>query len=159
MYGMHLELAVVDMAGITIQKNGVVERSLRRGLERACGAVPLGFDERFRAMRGTAKYDMCLDLIGGDRVTAGQALEFFDEEVHAAVDRGEFAPVSGARDALHHLAGLGLKVRLTTGFSRSSCDHVLDALAWRTEVDLSLSSDDVGRGRPWRISSSRQSCA
>jgi phosphonatase-like hydrolase len=39
-------------------------------------------------------------------------------------------------------------VCLTTGFAPSTRDALLDALGWRDEVDLALSPDDVGRGRP-----------
>ena len=42
----------------------------------------------------------------------------------------------------------GVKVCLTTGFAPSTRDAVLDALGWRTEIDLALSPADVGRGRP-----------
>lgn len=146
---MRLELAVVDLAGTTVRENGLVERSLRRSLERVAGEVPVDFEMRFRAIRGASKYDMCRDLLGGDHVAAGKALAFFDEEMHSAVDRGEVAPLPGAADALLRLANLGLKVCLTTGFSRALCDHLLDFLAWRSAVDLALSAEEVGRGRPW----------
>ena len=39
-------------------------------------------------------------------------------------------------------------VCLTTGFAPLTRDAVLDALGWRTEIDLALSPVDVGRGRP-----------
>lgn len=147
--GVPLELAVVDMAGTTVREGGLVERSMRRSIERVAGQVPADFERRFRATRGTAKSDMCRNLLAGDQVAAGRALAFFDEEMHLAVDRGEVAPLPGADEALLRLVNGGLKVCLTSGFSRGLCDHLLDVLAWRSAVDLVLSAEEVGRGRPW----------
>ncbi|MDR2620013.1 MAG: HAD hydrolase-like protein, partial [Propionibacteriaceae bacterium] len=42
-----------------------------------------------------------------------------------------------------------IKVALTTGFSPETRDELLDALQWRSLVDLALSPSDVGRGRPY----------
>jgi phosphonatase-like hydrolase len=49
---------------------------------------------------------------------------------------------------LRALRAAGVKVCLTTGFAPSTRNALLDALAWRDEIDLALSPADVGRGRP-----------
>ncbi len=44
---------------------------------------------------------------------------------------------------------MGVKVCLTTGFAPPTRDRILDALQWRSLVDLVLSPADAGRGRPF----------
>lgn len=146
---MTLSLAVVDLAGTTVAENGLVERSLRTAVERVGATLPPDFGAWFRSVRGAAKRDLCLTLTDGDQARADRAVAAFDAEMVTAVRRGEVTPLPGAEDALRRLRGLGLKVALTTGFSASLRQHLLDTLGWVSLADLALSPEDVGRGRPY----------
>lgn len=146
---MVLALAVVDLAGTTVAENGVVERSLRSAVERLGEPIPDDFPSWLHSVRGASKRDMCLALSGGDPTAADRALSHFDSEVAAAVGRGEVTALPRAEESLARLADLGLKVCVTTGFSVDLRGRLLDVLGWSRLVDLALSSEDVGRGRPY----------
>jgi len=47
------------------------------------------------------------------------------------------------------LGQAGIRVCLVTGFAPATRDAVIDALDWRSLIDLALSPADAGRGRPW----------
>jgi phosphonatase-like hydrolase len=64
------------------------------------------------------------------------------------VAQGDVTAMPGALEVLRALRAAEVKVCLTTGFDPPTRDTLLDALGWRTEVDLALSPADVGRGRP-----------
>jgi phosphonatase-like hydrolase len=65
------------------------------------------------------------------------------------VARGEIEALPGAEAALTALRAEGLRVCLTTGFSASTRQQVLDVLGWHDLVDLALSPEDGIRGRPF----------
>jgi len=142
-------LAVVDMAGTTVREEGVVERAFLTALGSL--GVPLrpDLDERFRRSRGGSKLAMFAAALGGDVQRATAAHEAFKRAVIAAAERGEITPLAGAEAALLELRTMGVKVALTTGFSRPVRDAVVDRLGWTSLVDLVLSPEDAGRGRPY----------
>lgn len=54
----------------------------------------------------------------------------------------------GAVSLFHELRRHGCRVTLDTGFDRATLEAVLDRLDWRSEVDDTVTSDEVARGRP-----------
>lgn len=144
-----IALAVVDMAGTTVREDGLVERAFLTALGSL--GVPLrpDLDERFRRSRGGSKLAMFAAALGGDMHRATAAHDAFERAVIAAAERGEITPLAGAEAALLELRTMGLKVALTTGFSRQVRDVVVDRLGWTSLVDLVLSPEDAGRGRPY----------
>jgi phosphonatase-like hydrolase len=85
----------------------------------------------------------------GDAASAAVANATFEEHYARIVRAGGIAPLPGAERTLTALRDAGIKVCLATGFSPATRDAVLDALAWRSLIDLALSPADAGRGRPW----------
>jgi phosphoglycolate phosphatase len=59
-------------------------------------------------------------------------------------------PLDGVEQALRELKAQGLKIGLTTGFSREIADMILDSLGWTDGgiIDLSVAGDEVPAGRP-----------
>jgi phosphonatase-like hydrolase len=102
-----------------------------------------------RETMGQSKIVVFRALFDGDEARASEANQRFEDAVDAAVGRGEIEPLPGAEVALNALRGAGVRVCLTTGFSRVTREHLLDVLGWRDVVDLSLSPEDGIRGRPW----------
>jgi phosphoglycolate phosphatase len=89
-------------------------------------------------------------LFARDEARAQAANMAFERSYDLVVDRRGLAPVPGADTALERLSGAGVRVCLTTGFSRRTLGRVLDALDWWDRVDLALSPEDcTGRGRPY----------
>ncbi|WP_085370869.1 phosphonatase-like hydrolase [Leifsonia sp. NCR5] len=147
-----LELVVLDMAGTTVVDDGLVERAFERAADAAgIGSTP---EEREQAL------DYVRETMGQSKIAVFRALtDDEDQAQHANAlfesAYGELAAseglraVPGAEDLIRHLRQLGVKVALTTGFSRPTQDAVLDALGWRDLADLTLSPAEAGRGRPF----------
>ncbi len=143
-------LACLDMAGTTVRDDGAVEAAFTAALA-AVGVVP-GSPEHEKAQvlvhdtMGWSKADVFAALL--EPAAARRATERFAAAYEAMVAAGDVAEVPGARTVLRSLRERGVKVCLTTGFAPSTRNALVDALGWRTDIDLALSPADVGRGRP-----------
>ena len=143
-------LACLDMAGTTVRDDGAVDAAFTSALA-AVGVTPGSrFYEEAEVVvhetMGWSKADVFARLFDPDE--AREATRAFAAAYEAIVAAGTVAEIPGALGVLRDLRAAGVKVCLTTGFAPTTRDAVLDALGWRTEVDLALSPADVGRGRP-----------
>ena len=143
-------LACLDMAGTTVRDDGAVEAAFRTALA-AVGIVegsPRADEAQAVVHRtmGWSKADVFASLL--EPGEAAEATAAFAAAYEAIVATGMVTEIPGARRLLRDLRAAGVMVCLTTGFAPSTRDAVLDALGWRTEIDLALSPVDVGRGRP-----------
>ncbi|MEV6387043.1 phosphonatase-like hydrolase [Nocardia xishanensis] len=147
-----IDLAVLDMAGTTVADGGLVLRAFDTaatvaGLETE---GPLREQARQYVLdtMGQSKIAVFRALLGDeDRAqTANRAFETAYEEL---IDEVDIAPIPGAAEAISALRAAGVRVALTTGFSRNTQDRLLDALGWRDIADLTLAPSDAGRGRPY----------
>ncbi|MGW3485084.1 phosphonatase-like hydrolase [Rhodococcus indonesiensis] len=147
-----IRLAVLDMAGTTVADGGLVLRAF----DAAATSVGLPADgpERDAARR------YVLDTMGQSKIVVFRALFGSEERAHAAneaferayerfVGAGDVTAIPGAEEAITRLRDGGIKVALTTGFSRSTQDRLLAALGWQGLADLALVPADAGRGRPY----------
>ncbi|AUG80470.1 hypothetical protein CFP65_5785 [Kitasatospora sp. MMS16-BH015] len=149
-----IELAVLDMAGTTIDEAGAVYRALRAAVERTGLAVA---DEDLQTWMGTDKREAIDALV---RLGGGTPTPELVEESYAAFAaylREAYAatppqPLPGVEQALAELRARGIKVALTTGFSEDVAGPLLAAIGWSTgeggNLDAVVTSDEVGRGRP-----------
>ncbi|WP_067841315.1 phosphonatase-like hydrolase [Nocardia lijiangensis] len=147
-----IQLAVLDMAGTTVADGGLVLRAF----EAAATAAGLEAEgpQRERARRyvldtmGQSKIAVFRALLGDeDRVqTANRA---FESAYDAMIDEVGVTPIPGAAEAISALRDAGVRVALTTGFSRDTQDRLLHALGWHGIADLTLAPSDAGRGRPY----------
>ncbi|WP_433656747.1 phosphonatase-like hydrolase [Nocardia sp. CA-128927] len=147
-----IQLAVLDMAGTTVADGGLVLRAFDEAAT-AAGIAAEG-PEREQAR----KY--VLDTMGQSKITVFRALltdedraqeanRAFESAYEALIDEVDITPIPGAAEAITKLRGAGVKVALTTGFSRSTQDRLLQALDWKDIADLTLAPSDAGRGRPY----------
>lgn len=147
-----IQLAVLDMAGTTVADGGLVLRAF----DAAATAAGLATEGPERAAArayvldtmGQSKIAVFRALLG-DEARAQQANHAFETAYEALIDEVEIAPIPGAAKAIDELRGAGVKVALTTGFSRSTQDRLLHALGWHDLADLTLAPADAGRGRPY----------
>jgi phosphoglycolate phosphatase len=145
-----IRLVCLDMAGTTVADGGTVLAAFAGALD------SLGVDDPARratmtdyvvATMGESKITVFRALMDGDedRAQAGNAA--FEAAYAARISAAE--PLPGVPEFFRRLRGLGLKIALTTGFSRTTTDALLDHLGWWPLIDLSLTPQDVGgRGRP-----------
>jgi phosphonatase-like hydrolase len=140
-----LELAVLDMAGTTVNENGCVERAFVAGVQHVGGGTPDA--QALHAMRGRSKKDVFAALLP----TAQQAAEAHAEFVRyllGAVDSGQLQACAGAEDTLRTLRADGVRVCLITGFDAEVQGALMEHLGWTSLVDLALSPGGRIRGRP-----------
>jgi phosphonatase-like hydrolase len=148
-----ITLACLDMAGTTVEDGGAVESSFVEAM------VQSGVDESGTEMRvaldlvresmGQSKIAVFRRLFAGDEMRASRANDAFEAAYSRAVDRGGVRPMPGTTQAFSELREMRIGLCLTTGFAPPTRDRILDALGWRSLVDLVLSPADAGRGRPW----------
>jgi phosphonatase-like hydrolase len=147
-----LELVVLDLAGTTVLDDGLVQRAFERAVDEAgLAETP---DQR------TAALDVVRETMGQSKLAVFRSLSADEDQAqHAdAVFESTYAEliaaeglqaVPGAEDLIRRLRATGVKVALTTGFSRRTRDVVLDALGWRDLADVTLTPAEAGRGRPF----------
>jgi phosphoglycolate phosphatase len=145
-----ITLVCLDMAGTTVADDGAVLAAFHGALD-ALGVI--GEAERGRmteyvvATMGESKITVFRALFPGDEERAQQANRAFEAAHARGIDRA--TPLPGAVEAMESLRESGIRIALTTGFSRATADALIDHLGWRTLIDLSLTPQDVGgRGRP-----------
>jgi phosphoglycolate phosphatase len=145
-----IALAVLDMAGTTVSDDGLVIRAFDEAAT-AVG-VPADGDERDRARQyvldtmGQSKIAVFRALFGTED-RAQQANAAFEKAYERHIDDG-VKPIIGAPEAISQLRAVGIKVALTTGFSRPTQERLLAALGWHDIADLTLAPGDGCRGRP-----------
>lgn len=146
------ELAVFDMANTTVNDRDEVYRVLREATEREGADYP---DADFQKWMGTEKKWAIENLLrlGGIEVTEEvheRAWEWFLAELRRTYIENPPTPIPGAEAALTSLRERGIKVGLTTGFSRKIADLILDTMGWKRgeTFDVSVTGDEVPDGRP-----------
>lgn len=149
---MAFEIAVLDMAGTTVADDGLVEKAFSRAMDQV--AVEASDEQRVamleyvRATMGESKISVFRALLG-DGSRAQEANAAFERAYGDLIDDGLCSALPGAQEAIDRLRSGGIKVALTTGFSRATLSRILTALDWERLPDLTLCPADAGRGRPY----------
>lgn len=142
-----VELICFDMAGTTVLDNGLVLEAFRRTIE----DLEVDADEADSAeayvveTMGQSKIEVFTALFGERAVMANEAFE--RNFVESAQELG-VSEIPGARSTVETLRDVGLQVALTTGFSRTTREVLVDVLGWGDLFELRVSPADAGRGRP-----------
>jgi phosphonatase-like hydrolase len=142
-----VELICFDMAGTTVLDNGLVLEAFRRTIE----DLEVSADEATAAeayvieTMGQSKIEVFTVLFGERASTANDAFE--RHFVESAQELG-VSEIPGARSTVETLRDIGLQVALTTGFSPSTREALIDVLGWGDLFELRVSPADAGRGRP-----------
>ncbi|WP_437582863.1 phosphonatase-like hydrolase [Paramicrobacterium sp. CJ85] len=145
-----VELAVLDMAGTTVQDAGLVEASFTQAAE-ATGIVEDAADfermiEYVRDTMGQSKIQV-FRALSRDEATAQAANVEFERAYLERV--ASVTAIPQAEETMGMLREAGAAVALTTGFSRATMDAIVEELGWQDVADVMLCPADVGRGRPF----------
>lgn len=148
-----VELAVLDMAGTTIDEGQQVYRVLAETAN-AYGASPSEAD--IARWHGAAKHEALRALLtpsGGAPPNAdllNAVVADFRARLTSAYAASPPRPLPGITDAMAALRSEGIRIALTTGFDRDIVDSLLAALGWEGEstVDAVVCGSDVAAGRP-----------
>lgn len=149
-----IELVVLDMAGTTVDEHGDVYRALE-GSVTATGATVSAED--LQTWMGADKTEAIAALLELGGVTATPELvarqfDLFRALLAEAYAKNPPVALPGVETALKTLKSRGIKIGLTTGFSRDVAAPILETLGWGIGegqlLDAVVTSDEVAAGRP-----------
>lgn len=161
-----IALVVFDMAGTTVRDLHEVEKCFLAAAQ--VSGLPVT-PERVLAMQGLPKRLVIATLweeaLGADYPALADKVDDTYRQFTAILEHHyrteEVTEVAGASDCFRWLRSQGIRVALTTGFYREVTNILLDRLGWRTGlddnyramspdalIDLSLTPDETGMGRP-----------
>jgi phosphoglycolate phosphatase len=148
---MNLEMAAFDVAGTTVKDDGVVIEAFKVAFENTQpGLWPVKGGEWTQYAidtMGQSKIEVFTTLLG-DPEKAYQANVAFEEAYVNEIAEQGVKPISGSLELFAALREKGIPVVLTTGFSRSTLNVLLTELDWFDLIDLTVTPEEAGRGRP-----------
>ena len=154
---MSFDLAVLDMAGTTVDEGGLVYEVLDACVADAVGRpVPADLLARWK---GTGKREAIAGLLaalGADDSagTVDKVYDDFEVRLLSAYRTTPPLPLPGVPEALAELRARGVKVALQTGYAADVAAAILDGLGWtvgptaQDTVDALVTSDQVAASRP-----------
>ncbi|WAH98801.1 phosphonatase-like hydrolase [Arthrobacter sp. MMS18-M83] len=156
-----IKLVACDMAGTTIDEHGDVYVALARCVEEAGASTT---PEAVQEWMGADKVEAIAALItkGGGIATpevVQAAFLRFKELLADFYEKNPPVALDGVEDAFRELRSRGVKIALTTGFSRDVAEPLLARLGWSLAgegtthddgglLDAVVCSDEVAAGRP-----------
>jgi phosphoglycolate phosphatase len=142
-----IELICLDMAGTTVDDNGLVLTAFRRTINEleVSGDAANEAEAYVIETMGQSKIEV-FTMLFGER--ASRANDVFERHFVAAANEVGVKEVHGARAAIETLKTRGITVALTTGFSPATREVLIDLLGWSDLFSLRVSPADAGRGRP-----------
>ncbi|MFL4472816.1 phosphonatase-like hydrolase [Paeniglutamicibacter sp. MACA_103] len=149
-----IELVVLDMAGTTVDEHGIVYRALEDSVTDTGASVDAVDLQTWMGADKTEAIAALMEL-GGVTADPGLVARQFDHFRALLAERYAANPpvaLPGVEEALRELKGRGIKVGLTTGFSRDVAGPILETLGWGIGegqlLDAVVTSDEVAAGRP-----------
>lgn len=152
-----IRLATFDMAGTTIDEGHHVYRVLEEAVVReGADLEPATFQE----WMGVEKREAIANLLRVSGIDASQervddAFAWFLDTLATTYRENPPRALPGVTETIAELRRRGIKVGLTTGFTRSIAGPLLDALHWtvgdgdpQATLDSVVCADEVRRGRP-----------
>lgn len=146
-----IALAVLDIAGTTVDEGGAVYRVLADAVRNA-GGDPR--PDQVEQWMGAGKREAIAALLEASGAPASEpivaaAFADFRQRLEHTYRNDPPVPFPGVAAAIAELRAAGVKVALTTGFDRDVTTMVLSAVGWSDGVvDALVCIDDVTAGRP-----------
>jgi phosphonatase-like hydrolase len=148
---MNIELVAFDVAGTVLNDDGLVIKAFKNAFESSQPELWPIHGEQWTQYAidtmGQSKIHVFTELLG-DAEKAVAANVAFEAAYLAEMAENGASPIEGAEDLFAYLKNKGIAVALTTGFSRTTLDVIINKLGWTKLIDLSVTPDEAGRGRP-----------
>jgi len=148
---MNVEMVAFDVAGTVLNDDGLVISAFKKAFEATQPDLWPTHGEQWTQYAidtmGQSKIHVFTELLG-DAEKAQAANVAFEESYLSEIAEIGAVPIEGAEDLFKYLRAKGIAVTLTTGFSRSTLDTLLNQLGWKDLIDLSVTPGEAGRGRP-----------
>lgn len=143
------------MAGTTVQDGQSVHLALQKAL--TCYEIDITLEEanvvmgipkpiaieRIITQKTAAPREYIAELVDAVHRT------FIQEMLTVYQENKELCEKPLATEVFRTLRQQGVKVFLDTGFSREIADTLIEKLHWQNEIDGSITSDEVAKGRPF----------
>jgi len=147
----NIQMVVFDMAGTTVHDEDFVTHAFQKALSEAGFALTR---DEVNDVMGYPKPDAIRRMLtmkegvepDPERVAAIHTKFLKTMNTFYAEDE-RVREIEGATDTFRFLRARGIKVALNTGFSRPTAAVILDRFGWEAEIDTSITSDEVARGR------------
>jgi 2-aminoethylphosphonate-pyruvate transaminase len=151
---MRVDLVVLDIAGTTVYDGDAVHRCLAAAVAIA-GAAPSR--EAINRVMGMPKPVAIAALVEDHRGAVpdpAEVVRLYAEFEQMMIDYYRTSPdareTDGATDTMRWLRAQGVVVALDTGFARAITEVIVDRFGWKGDaIDLTVSTDEVPRGRPY----------
>jgi len=148
---MKPELVAFDVAGTTLNDDGVVIHAFKIAFESTQPDLwPIKGEEWTQYAldtMGQSKIAVFTELLG-DEEQARIANVAFEEAYVTHIAEVGISPIPGTNETFAFLKNAGIKIALTTGFSRSTLDFLIDHVGWQEVLDITVTPEEAGRGRP-----------
>lgn len=148
---MKPELVAFDVAGTTLNDDGVVIHAFKIAFEATKPDLwpTKGEDWTQYALdtMGQSKIHVFTELLG-DAELARHANVAFEEAYVTQIAEVGVTAIAGTNETFEFLKNEGIKIALTTGFSRATLDFLIDHVGWANTLDISVTPEEAGRGRP-----------
>ncbi|WP_182347114.1 phosphonatase-like hydrolase [Tomitella gaofuii] len=153
-----VELVAFDIAGTVVDEGGIVYEVLRESVERAGVTVT---EEQFLPWTGMEKRTAIAHLLRLGRAVPTEAMvddafAWFTRELDRRYRENPPQPFPGVEELFTNLRAGGVKVALTTGFTRDVTDALLAGLGWTVgdgdpdaTLDAVCTGDEVTASRPY----------
>jgi len=145
------ELVAFDVAGTTLNDNGVVIHAFKVAFEATQPELwptkGAQWTQYALDTMGQSKIHVFTELLG-DIEKARQANVAFEEAYVTHIADVGISPIAGTNETFAFLKSSGIKIALTTGFSRTTLDFLIDHVGWHEVVDITVTPEEAGRGRP-----------
>ena len=149
---MSEEMVAFDVAGTVLNDDGLVISAFKKAFEATQPDLWPTHGEQWTQYAidtmGQSKIHVFTELLG-DAEKAQAANVAFEESYLSEIAEIGAVPIEGAEDLFKYLRAKGIAVTLTTGFSRTTLDTLLNQLGWKDLIDLSVTPGEAGRGRPY----------
>lgn len=157
-----ITLAAFDMAGTTIDDGGMVYRAVEDAVTETGATVSAADLQTWMGTEKRAAITALMELGGGDPTVPGVVDAAFDRFRVILAERYAATPptaIAGVPETITQLRASGVRVALTTGFSRDVATGILAELNWAITgtpeadaatvvIDALVCGDEVAAGRP-----------
>jgi len=148
-----IDLIIFDLVGTTIQDRGEVETAFLAAFNsQQIEILPSDIVQ----YRGRSKREAIRHLLNKKYDNRDDRKRQLEDKIYAEFQllledqyrtKGVL-PIAGAEELFYRLREHGVKIAITTGFSRRLMKIILDRLHWNNIIDAKVCADDVKQGRP-----------
>jgi len=147
----NIKLAVLDMAGTTVDEDNVVYKTLRNSVVKYGIEVDLETVLKYGAGKEKLKaITDVLEFLNQPTDKATTIFEDFSIALKNAYEELEVKPIVGVSEFLDELRAKNIIIVLNTGYNSKTANQLLEKLGWKKGVqyDALITADDVVNGRP-----------